>query len=115
MVAAVRGGAGMRAVARQFHVSLLTVQRWVERAAGQPLDQVDWRDRPPVPQQVPSRVAPAVEELVLSVRQALRATSDLGEYGAVAIHRELVARGVPDPPAVRTINRILERRGVFDA
>jgi hypothetical protein len=45
---------------------------------------------------------------VLTVRQQLRATSDLGEFGATAIHREWLARGLPDPPAIRTIGLILE-------
>jgi Homeodomain-like domain len=115
MVAAVRAGASQRAVARQFQVHLRTVQRWVDRAAGQPLDQVEWRDHPAGPRQAPRRSPPPVEALVLTVRQELRATSDLGEYGAAAIHRELVARGLANPPAVRTINRILARHGVFDA
>ena len=47
----------------------------------------------------------------------LREESALGEYGPVAIHRELERRAdLPGPlPAVRTIARILERRGALDA
>jgi hypothetical protein len=56
-----------------------------------------------------------VEDLVLQVRQELQAQSDLGEFGAVAIHRELIARSFSSPPSVRTIGRILARRGVLDA
>jgi hypothetical protein len=115
MVAAVRRGTPMRAVARQYRVSLLTVQRWVQRAAGQRLDRVDWCDRPARPRRSPRRVPPAMEDLVLTVRHELRTTSDLGEFGAAAIRRELVARGRAAVPAVRTINRILERHGIFDA
>jgi len=115
MVAAVRRGTSRRAVARQFHVSLCTVQRWVERAGGQRLDRVNWHDRPAGPRHAPRRTAPELEALVLTVRQELRTTSDLGEYGAAAIRRELLARGVTPVPAVRTINRILDRHGVFDA
>ena len=37
--------------------------------------------------------------------------SDLGFHGAEAIHEVLVARKVEPLPSVRTINRILERRG----
>src|SRR3712207_3176505 len=115
MVAAVRRGASQRTVARQFHVSLDTVQRWVHRAAGQRLDRVDWSDRPAGPR-VPARRTPRdLEDLVLTVRRELREQSDLGEVGAEAIQRELQARRLPAVPAVRTINRILDRRGALDA
>jgi hypothetical protein len=51
---------------------------------------------------------------VLALREALRDDSVLGEYGAPAIHRELVAQGTIAVPSVRTISRILARRGVLD-
>jgi transposase-like protein len=114
MVQAVRRGASMRQVADQFGVALATVQRWVERAKGQRLDRVDWTDRPcglPTPA---NRTERQREDLVLTIRQQLRTTSDLGEFGAAAIHREWLARGLPDPPAIRTIGLILERRGALD-
>ena len=38
----------------------------------------------------------------------------LGEYGASAIQRELIERGSPLVPSVRTIGRILERQGALD-
>ncbi|RPJ25246.1 MAG: hypothetical protein EHM35_15690 [Planctomycetaceae bacterium] len=44
MVALVRQEMAVRAVARRFHVSLPTVQRWVKRAQGRRLDRVDWRE-----------------------------------------------------------------------
>jgi hypothetical protein len=113
MVAAVQAGQSLRAVARTFRVSLPTVQRWVARAGRQRLDRVDWADRAPIAHTV-YRTPPEVEEHVLALRRDLRETSALGEYGAVAIHREWrVASGAP-PPAVRTIGRILERRGALD-
>jgi hypothetical protein len=120
MVAAVRAGASLRATARQFQVSLLTVQRWVARTAGQRLDRVDWSDQPSTPQHQPTRTCPEVEDAVLSLRAELRETSDLGEFGAAAIRRALLEHGVAgvttsDLPSVATINRILARRGVFDA
>ena len=115
MVAAVRRGVSQREVARTFRVSLLTVQRWVQRAAGKRLDRVDWSDRSAAPHTTPHRTAPLLEDLVLSVRQALREQSDLGEFGAQAIQRELEARQVPHLPSLRTINRILARRGALDA
>jgi putative transposase len=114
MVQAVRHGASMRQVADQFGVALATVQRWVTRAKGRRLDRVDWTDHPcglPTPV---NRTERQREDLVLTIRQELRATSDLGEFGAAAIHREWLARGLPDPPSIRTIGLILERRGALD-
>lgn len=116
MVAAVRNGGSQRAVAARFGVSLATVQLWLKRAAGHPLDQVDWTDRPPIASRV-RRTPLDVEDLVLDVRRMLREESILGEYGPAAIHRELQSRpDLPGPlPVVRTIARILERRGALDA
>jgi hypothetical protein len=113
MVEAVQAGQSLRAVSRTFRVSLRTVQRWVARAAEKRLDRVDWSDRPPIPRAV-TRTAPAVEDQVLAFRRELRETSALGEYGAVAIHREWPVATWGPPPAVRTIGRILERRGALD-
>jgi hypothetical protein len=48
------------------------------------------------------------------VRRELKETSDLGEFGAVAIHRELLERSIASVPSFRTIGRILERRGALD-
>ena len=113
MVAAVRAGTSLRAVARRFGVSLLTVQRWVGRAGRQRLDRVDWRDRSHRPQRM-RRTAPELEDLVLTLRRELYETSALGEVGARAIQRALPQRGAPRVPALRTIGRILERRGALD-
>jgi hypothetical protein len=55
-----------------------------------------------------------MEALILTVRRNLAEQSELGEYGADAIHAELVAREVANLPSVRTIGRVLERRGVLD-
>jgi len=114
MVAEVRAGASMRAVARAHEVSLSTVQWWCRRAGERPVDRVDWSDRSPIPGKV-QRTDSVVEDLVLVLRRELKETSDLGEYGARALHRELVARGQALVPSVRTIGRILERRGSLDA
>jgi hypothetical protein len=54
-----------------------------------------------------------VEDLVLTTRGDL-AQGDLGAIGAEAIRQALLDQGVPQPPAVRTINRILARRGALD-
>jgi hypothetical protein len=114
MVALVRRGLSMRAVARRFHVSLPTVQRWVKRGQGRRLDRVDWRAQSSRPHRT-RRTAESLEELVLHVRQELKERSDLGEFGAAAIARELTRRGHLSLPSVRTIGRILARRGVLDA
>src|SRR5262245_1507287 len=114
MIVAVRAGASMRAVARVHGVSLSTVQWWARRAGERPLDQVDWTDQPPVPARI-QRTEAVVEDLILARRRELKATSDLGEYGARAIHHALVARAHARSPSVRTIGRILARRGALDA
>lgn len=112
-MALVRQGASLRAAARSARVSLDTVQRWVARAKGQRLDRVDWTDQPPIAHTI-HRTAPRIETLILRLRRELKDHSDLGEFGAHAIHRALLARATPDPPGVRTIGRILERRGALD-
>lgn len=114
MVAEVRAGASMRAVAQAHDVRLFTVQWWCRRAGELPLDRVDWKDRPPIARRI-HRTESGVEDLVLAHRRELKETSDLGEYGARAIHRALVVQEHSPVPSVRTIGRILERRGALDA
>jgi putative transposase len=112
MVAAVRRGQSLRAVAEQFRVGVATVAHWVERAKGQRLDRVDWSDRSRAPHKT-RRTDTTLEELVLQTRAAL-AQGDLGAVGADAIRQTLVSQGVANVPSVRTINRILGRRGALD-
>lgn len=114
MVQRVREGVGLRAVAREFRVTLSTVQRWVARAGDWPLDHVDWTDQPSGCRVSRQRTGARLEERVLKVRKSLQTKSDLGEYGAEAIHRELQRRQVKTPPSVRTIGRVLERHGALD-
>jgi transposase len=113
MVAAVRRGRSLRQVARDFRVSPATVLLWVRRAHGQRLDRVAWGDQPHVPKKT-RRTAADLEDLVLDVRQQLRRDSDLGFYGARAIRDALAQRQVAPLPSVRTIGRILRRRGLLD-
>jgi transposase len=115
MVEAVRLARPMRAVARQFAVSLDTVQRWVHRAADQQLDRVEWENRPDGCRPAANRVTRETEEWVLRLRRDLQERSPLGEYGAAAIYRELGEQGYAHVPSVRTIGRVLERRGALDA
>lgn len=115
MVEAVRRGRPQRTVAREFHVALGTVQRWVKRAAGQPPEEVDWANRSSAPTHVHNRTDPVVELTILACRQRLHTTSELGFYGAQAIQEALQADGpLPQVPSLRTIGRILARQGVLD-
>jgi transposase len=114
MVAAVRRGKSIRWVARQFRVAASTVKLWVDRATGKRLDRVNFSDLSSAPRQVANRTTIAREKLVLKIRQQLRDQSDLGEFGAAAILRELEQRGVASRPSLRTIGYILERNGVLD-
>ena len=105
----------MRAVAKKFGVSLCTVQRWVARGKGKKLDRLDLCDRPSGCRVSASRTDSAVEQLVISTRLDLKNSSDLGEFGAAAVHDKLVQLGVDPVPSVRTINRIFQRHGALDA
>ena len=112
MVAAARAGQTMRAVARRFGVGVATVASWVGRAKGQRLDRVDRSDRSSAPHQT-RRTDLLLEDRVLQARSDL-ARSDLGAIGADAIRQRLRDQGIAAVPAVRTINRILGRRGALD-
>jgi transposase len=112
MVAAVRRGQSLRAVARRFGVGVATVAHWVRRAQGQRLDRVDWSDHSHAPHKA-RRTATSLEDRVVKARSDL-AHGDLGAIGAEAIRQALVEQGVAQVPSVRTINRILARRGALD-
>jgi hypothetical protein len=112
MVEAVRGGRSLRSVASSFGVSVATVSLWVDRARGQRLDRVDFRDVKPG--RAANRLSSKIERRILESRQRLR-TSVLGEYGASAIARDLAARYPDQPlPARATIHRALQRHGAVD-
>jgi len=113
MISEIRHGASQRQVAKKYGYYLSTVQYWIKRTAGQRLDRINWDDRPPIAKKL-NRAPKAIEDKILDVRKVLRKVSDLGEYGAEAICRELVSQGIKDAPCPRTIGRILERRGALD-
>lgn len=104
----------MSEVALKFKVSKSTVHQWVKRAEGKRLDRVDWSDRPGGCSVAYNRTPQKIEKLALDVRKRLKDKSDLGEFGAEAIHRELINMKIGPPPSVRTIGRILERKGALD-
>ncbi len=113
MVRLVRMGRGVREVARRFRVSPSTVLYWLRRASGQRLDRVGFEDRSHANRRhrgTPLRVV----RRVLGIRKWLRQESALGEFGALAIRRELSQRKVKPMPSVRTIGYILERGGALD-
>jgi hypothetical protein len=114
MVAAIRRGQSLHAVAIQFRVSVPTVQRWRDRAKGRRLDRVCFDDLARAPHKVANRTSVKVERLVLQIRTALKEESSLGEFGAQAIRRELLRRGIKSVPCLRTIGNILARHGALD-
>lgn len=89
------------------------MHRWVQRAGTERLDRVDFSDRSHAPLR-PRKFSTVTEEQVLDLRRKLSKESDLGEFGAVAIHRELERQGLSSIPSTATINRILRRHGAFD-
>jgi hypothetical protein len=102
-------------VARRFRVSLHTVQRWVQRAGILSLHQVDWGSRSKTAHQVANKTSAGLEQEVCLVRKQLETTGALGFVGAQAIQDALRERaGLSALPGVRTIGRILRRRGLLD-
>ncbi len=115
MVAAVREGQSQRQVAAGFRVALSTLQWWIRRAQGNPLDQVDWHNQSRAPHRVANRTPASVEVAILDLRRQLREASALGFEGALAIQDQWrVDHPGEKIPSLRTIGRILERHGVLD-
>jgi hypothetical protein len=115
LLAAVASGASLRSIARQFHVTLATVQHWVARSARAPVTTIaDCLDHPRGPKACPNRTKAKMEERVLAARHKL-GDSPLGEIGAEAIHASLKKTAPKTSlPSIRTIGRILERSGILD-
>lgn len=115
MVKLVRSGASVRSVAKRFGVSLSHVQFWVARAQGKRLDRVDWADATTGPKPAEKGPHSSVEIAIVEARKAL-SESILGEHGAKAIRDRLMMTHpeLAPLPSVRTIGRILARRGQLD-
>jgi len=73
---------------------------------------VNWSDRSRAPRKT-RRTDSALEDLILKTRDTL-AHGDLGAIGAAPIRQALQEQGVAEVPSLRTINRILARRGALD-
>ena len=95
-------------------MALRTVQRWVHRAGSERLGRVVWSERPRGGRRKKIATSSRMENLILRIRKYLKQKSDLGEHGAVAIHRTLTERGLTKIPSLRTIGRVLLRRGALD-
>src|SRR5258706_2795314 len=115
MVKLFRNGKSQRKIARQFGVSLHTVQRWIERSGGFALENVDWSDHSHIPQRIANKTAAHVERKICRIRKTLEKDGTLGVIGALSIHEALQAsKEVRSIPSVRTIGRILQRQGFLD-
>ncbi len=103
----------IRETARHFGVARSTVCHWVERAGRRRLDRANFDTRPSGPRSAHNRTAADIERRVLALRRQL-ADSALGEIGADTIRHALAEASVTPLPARSTINRILDRHGLFD-
>ena len=111
IVAAVRRGMALREAARRFKVTLWTVQRWVRRAQGRALPEVDWVDRSHAPHVSPNRCGEQIRQAIVAQRAEL-AQGALGFIGALAIHEQLHRKMGAACPSVRTIGRVLRGEGL---
>ena len=83
----------------------------MQLAKGRVLTQVDWQDHPSGPAQPSGRTPAKVVAAIRRTRRQLQRHDALGEHGAAAIRRQLLAEGVP-APSERTIARWLVRTGL---
>jgi transposase len=115
LLQAIAAGTSQRAVAREFRVSLATVQHWVRVTThAPPKTAQDCVDRLRGPKQCPNLTPEAITREILTCRQQL-AQGPLGEVGARTI-RAALQENQPEKvwPSVRTIGRVLQRSGVLD-
>ncbi|GHT15855.1 hypothetical protein FACS1894170_13390 [Planctomycetales bacterium] len=104
----------IRQVAKLFHVSKSTVQRWIKFAGNSRLDRLDFDDKKSGTNQPKNKTSPKLEKHILSIRKRLKEKSILGLHGADAIRNEMVQRGEKIIPTNRTITNILKRHGKID-
>lgn len=113
MVQLHRAGVSIREIARRLNKDKKTVKKWVSRAADTRLDRVDFSDRRAIRKQAANRLDPLVEASIIEMRKVLKEESDLGEFGAKAIHQALRDAGMSSVPCVRTIGNVLLRNGLL--
>jgi putative transposase len=113
IVAQHRKGLSARRIARDFRVSLSTVQFWVRRAGRTSLSLIDWADRSSRPKRNPAQTTRTVQRAICRVRRQL-AKDDLGFAGAVSVQAALKTLLPGASPSVRTIHRILHAQGFMD-
>ncbi|MCA9453874.1 MAG: hypothetical protein H6750_13575 [Nitrospiraceae bacterium] len=95
-------------IARQLQRSRQWVHKWIGRYQGG--GKTWFLEQSKRPHQLPRRVSPTFERLVLHTHTRLRSRrSPLGFYGAEVIANELLALGIRSLPTIRTIHRILVR------
>lgn len=111
MVRAVRAGMSYRLAARRWRVAVSTVALWVQRAQGKSLAKVHWADRSRRPRRNPQRTPAMVLRSIRRARAYLKDRDALGEYGAEAIRRWLLAQSLPAPSG-RSIARWLAKWGL---
>jgi transposase len=114
MVAAYRAGTSLRDVAKNFHETKSTVQRWVAYANGKRLDRVDFYNKKSGPKKPKNKSSRKLEKRILQLRKFLKEKSILGLHGAEAIRVEMLRQGVDTVPTSRTIANILKRNGMVD-
>ena len=91
------------ALCREYGISRPTGDKWIERYE----EGLSLSDRSRAPLNTPNRIAPEMEELIIQMRLAEPA------IGAKKIHRMMINRNIPNPPAVSTINNVLRRNGLI--
>lgn len=98
-------GANIRELCRRYRISPTTGYKWLQRsrAPGE-----SYADRSHVPLRQPGRTSPAMEALVLTVR-------DAHPWGGRKIRRRLENLGHRDVPSASTITAILKRAGRLEA
>jgi hypothetical protein len=72
-------------------------------------------DRPSGTPASPRRTTADVEQRIVTLRRQLLADSPLGEFGAAAVHTELLRQHGQPVPSIRTIGRVFARNGLLDA
>lgn len=96
----------IRSLCRRYEISPKTAYKWIDRYRHSGAEALV--DRPRRPHHSPFRTAPAVEQIILSLRKKHPA------WGARKLHQRLTVQGHRELPSVSTITAILHRHGLID-